>query len=59
MTSEQVRDLLKLFSFDNDRIEIAKYAHEFVYDAAKYYKVNDAFQYSSSVDELNKFINSR
>ena len=58
-TSDQVRDLLKLFTFENDRIEIAKYAYEFVYDADKYYKVNDAFQYSSSVDELNKFINSR
>jgi len=59
MTSDQVRDLLKLFSFENDRIEVAKYAYAFVYDSDKYYKVNDAFQYSSSVDELNKFINSR
>jgi hypothetical protein len=59
ITSDQVRDLLKLFTYENDRIEIAKYAYEFVFDADKYYKVNDGFQYSSSVDELNKFINAR
>jgi hypothetical protein len=59
ITSDQVGDLLKMFSFDKDRVEIAKFAYEFVYDQNKYYKVNDAFQYSSSIDELNRFINSR
>jgi len=59
MTSEQVRDMLKLFTTDSDRLEVAKYAYEYVFDTDKYYKVNDAFKFSTSTDELNKYIERR
>lgn len=59
MTSDQVRELLKQFTYEASRVEIAKYAYYYVFDPEKYYKVNDAFEYSSSIDELNSFLGFR
>ena len=59
LSSEQVREIMKLFTMDNDRLEFAKYAYDFVFDSNKYYMVNDAFSYSSSVNELHKYLEGR
>ena len=57
LTSEQVRDLVRLFDFEDNRLEFAKYCYGYTYDLGNYYKVNDAFEFESSIDELNKYIN--
>jgi hypothetical protein len=59
VTSAQVRDLLGLFDFENTKLEFAKYAYSKTYDTGNYYKVNDAFEFESSVDELNKYIGNK
>lgn len=59
MTSEQIRDLNKLFDFEDTRLEFAKYAYDFVYDSSKYYKVNDSFTYEHSISELTDYIESK
>jgi hypothetical protein len=59
MTSEQLRTVLKAFTYEASRLEIAKYAYDYVFDPEKYYLINDAFEYSSSVNELNSFFESR
>ena len=59
LTSSQVREVLGLFNFETTRLDFAKYAYERTYDIGNYYKVNDAFEFESSVDELNKFISSK
>ncbi|MBL0259005.1 MAG: DUF4476 domain-containing protein [Bacteroidetes bacterium] len=56
LTSAQVREVLGLFDFENTKLEYAKYAYGHTYDIGNYYKVNDAFEFESSVDDLNKFI---
>ena len=56
LTSAQVREVLGLFDFENTRLDYAKYAYSHTYDIGNYYKVNDAFEFESSVDDLNKFI---
>lgn len=56
LTSAQVGELLRLFDFENTRLDYAKYAYAHTYDVGNYYKVNDAFEFESSVDELNKYI---
>ncbi len=56
MTSEQIRDINKEFSFEDSRIEFAKFAYKYVFDPTTYYKVNDSFQFEMSIDELNEFI---
>lgn len=52
----QVIGLMETFTFENDKIEVAKYAYHKTVDIGNYYEVNDALTYSSSIDELNKFI---
>ncbi|MBX2972638.1 MAG: DUF4476 domain-containing protein [Flavobacteriales bacterium] len=58
-TVEQVKGLMSLFSFEDSKLDIAKYAYERTFDIDNYYKVNDAFTFESSIDNLNKYIQSR
>lgn len=56
VTASQVKDLLGLFTYESSKLDMAKYCYSKTYDIGNYYLVNDAFTYSSSVDELNTFI---
>ena len=44
-------------SFDSAKLDYAKFAYNKTYDIGNYYKLNDAFDFSSSIDELNAYIN--
>ena len=57
VSAEQVREICRLFTFDSDRLTFAKYAYDHCYDRRNYFKVNEVFTFSSSVSELNRFIN--
>lgn len=57
LTSIQVKEIMELFSFEETRLEYAKFAHKFTYDKRNYYMVNDAFQFEMTIDELDEFIN--
>jgi hypothetical protein len=52
----QVREVMKLFSFEDTKLTFAKYAYGHTFDTGNYFKVNDAFTFESSIDELNKYI---
>ncbi len=54
--SIQVRQLLDLFSFESNKLELAKFAYHYTYDKHRYFLVNDAFTFSSSVRALNTYI---
>jgi hypothetical protein len=56
LLSSQVRELMQLFSFEDSKLELAKYAYGYTYDIGNYFKVNDAFTFESSIDELNTYI---
>jgi len=56
LSSSQVRDIMKLFSFEQTKLEFAKYAYKKVIDKDNYYLVNDAFQFENSIEELNEYI---
>ncbi len=58
-TVDQVKGILALFSYEDTKLEFAKFAYERTYDIDNYYKVNDAFTYESSTEELNEYIRSR
>lgn len=55
-TTQQVKELMLLFTFENNRLEIAKYAYRKTVDKQNYYQVNEALTFSSSKDELARFI---
>lgn len=55
-STAQVMELLELFSFESDKLELAKYLYAFTSDKDNYYTVTEIFSFSSSVNELNKFL---
>ena len=56
MISSQVRDLVNLMSFDDTKLELAKFAYGYTYDIGNYFKVSQVLEFESSVDELNEYI---
>lgn len=59
LNAAQITEICKLFSFENNALDFAKYAYQYCLDANKYYLVNDAFKRESSKRELNEFINGK
>jgi hypothetical protein len=55
----QVREIMMLFTYEDSKLDFAKYAYGRTYDIGNYYKVNYAFTFESSIDDLNTYINSR
>jgi hypothetical protein len=56
LTADQVLELCKLFSFEGSKLDFAKCAYGKTVDQNNYFKVVNAFTFSSSKDELNKYI---
>lgn len=59
LTVDQIIEITKLFTFEDNRLEYLKFAYDYCYDPGKYYKVNSALTYSSSIEELNEYIATR
>ena len=57
-TSGQVKEILQLFSFENNKLDLAKLAYDKTVDQRNYYVVNDVFSYNNSKEELARFIRS-
>lgn len=56
ITTEQVKELMKLMSFEESKLDFAKFAYSRTYDPGNYFIVNEAFTFSSSVEQLSEFI---
>lgn len=59
LLASQVKELMSLFSFESDKLTYAKFAYDYTYDIGNYYMVNDGFEFSSSIDELGKFLEGK
>jgi hypothetical protein len=59
LNTNQVMQIANLFSFDDNKLEIAKYAYDFCIEPQSYYKVNGIFSFSSNADELSDYVQSR
>jgi hypothetical protein len=56
LTAQQIKEITELFDFDEDRVTYASFAHKRCVDPQNYFIINDAFQFESSIDELNQNI---
>ncbi len=56
VSSSQLSLILGELDYESSKLEIAKFAYIYIYDPDNYYLINNAFDFSSSVDELNKYI---
>lgn len=52
----QVRDLMSIFSFDEGKLDIAKYFYSRTVDRNNYYQLTDALSFANSKDALLAFI---
>ncbi len=58
-TSLQIKGFMELFSFEDTKLEFAKWAYPYCLDVNNYYKVNDAFDFESSIEELEQYLSSQ
>lgn len=56
VTSAQVKELIQLMSFENNKLEMAKFAYRYTTDRGSYFIVNDTFSFSYSKTELVQYI---
>ncbi|MBQ6772034.1 MAG: DUF4476 domain-containing protein [Bacteroidales bacterium] len=56
MTVNQIAQICRLFTYENNKLEWAKFAYPYCVEKNKYYMLNDVFTYDSSKQELNEFI---
>lgn len=59
MNTRQIANICKLFSFEANRLEFAKYAYFHCVDPNKYFLLDEVFTFESSKDELHEFIRRR
>jgi hypothetical protein len=55
---KQIKELMELMSFEETKLELAKFAWHHNLDKGNYYQLNDAFSFESSIEELNKYTQS-
>jgi hypothetical protein len=59
VSTAQVRQLMDLFTFEENKLEITKYCYDYTTDRNNYFKVNDGFGFEASVDTLNDYISKK
>ena len=55
-TAAQVKEIVQLFDFENNKLEIAKFAYKYTIDRNNYFLVNDVFEFSNSKVALAKYL---
>lgn len=59
LSTAQVKEIMMLFSFEDTKLDLAKFAYNRTTDPNNYYKLNDAFTFESSIEELDKYVESQ
>lgn len=58
LLASQIKEIMKLFSFEESRLDFAKFAYRSCINKGNYFEVNDAFQFEMSIEDLNQYISS-
>ena len=59
LSVNQIKEIMNLFSFDDDKLDYAKFAYEYCVDKNRYFMLAEEFSFSSSSDSLNDFLDSK
>jgi hypothetical protein len=59
MTAAQIAEVMGLFSFEDSKLQYAKYAYDYCFNQGDYYEVNAAFTFESSIEDLNQYLESK
>jgi hypothetical protein len=58
LNTNQILAMLNIFSFEESKLDFAKFAYDFCLDRNNYFKVANAFSFESSKTELNNYVQS-
>lgn len=56
LSSSQIVEICNAFTYEQSKLDFAKFAYRHCIDTNNYFKVNNVFQFTTSTDELNEFI---
>ena len=59
MSTRQIANICKLFNFESNRLEFAKYAYHRCVDPNNYFMIDEVFTFDSSKKELYNYIRNR
>lgn len=59
ISAGQVKSLADLLSFEDDKLDFAKFAYDYTSDKKNYYRVNDTFAHESTIDDLNEYLEGK
>ncbi len=59
LSAAQISDICKLFNFEDSKLDFAKFAYGRCTEPGNYFIVNNVFNFSGSVDDLNEYIQGR
>lgn len=59
MSAAQIKQISSLFNMDDDKLAYAKFAYDYCTDKSNFYQVSEVFSFSSTTDELNKFLEEK
>ena len=58
-SSDLIGQCMGAFTFEDSKLEFAKYAYEYCFDTDNYFQLNDAFEFEMTMDELNEYLESK
>ncbi|MGL2967364.1 DUF4476 domain-containing protein [Flavobacterium sp. XGLA_31] len=56
---DQIMQIANTFSFEDNKLEFAKFAYDYCTEPRNYFKLNGIFSFSSNVDALSDYVQSR
>ncbi|MFM2268010.1 MAG: hypothetical protein RL757_1451, partial [Bacteroidota bacterium] len=59
LTCAQICQMSRTFSFDNSRLDFAKFAYDFCFDKQNYFQVADTMQFENNKSSLMKYVGGR
>ena len=57
--TDNLVQIIDLFDFESDKLTMAKFAYDYTYDIENYYKINNVFDFESSIEALDKYIQGK
>ncbi|MFC5272156.1 DUF4476 domain-containing protein [Adhaeribacter terreus] len=54
--AEDAKKVMEQFSFESNRLDFAKFVYDKVYDQQNFYRVYDAFEFDSSITEMQRWL---
>ena len=59
LNTTQIASICQIFGFEESKLDFAKFAFDACVEPRNYFKINNVFSFSSSVDELTEYVSRR